>query len=140
MLSHYQTLEAIARLERIGPPEWEDCNADGSKRTLEHRIWLNTVIGFQYVADHVALCLLRNHLREWLERRAVQILVDFNGKRGPSTTYYLERDLCNEDGYYEGDGGREVLTVAGWHRWNKLGDAVPRYFDDLDAALLAGAE
>jgi len=142
-IEHYQTPEAIARLDEIGWPEWTKLGWPRTLRFAPGVGWAAIESATGHIEDmvsHLALCILRNHLREWLERQAVRICVEFNGKRGPSTTYYLERDLCNEDGYYEGDGGREVLTVAGWHRWNKLGDAVPRYFDDLDAALLAGAE
>jgi len=67
----YQTDEALALLARIGWPEWEDHNImyalawDGKFFQIDFQ---GKGHGARFkVASHVALCIIRNHLREWLD-------------------------------------------------------------------------
>lgn len=137
MISHYQTHEAMALLERIGCDNivrrryvivLSPANADHVETLAED------------LTGHIVLCLLRNHLREWLERRAIRIETTFTGKSGCIATYYATKDLRNEDGYLEGDGGKAALVGGRWRKTDELTDGEwIDNFDDLDAALLAAA-
>lgn len=152
MIETYQAPEALALLDKIGWPEWDTGNLRWSLThgdigfcisTRQKVSTSYTMIGSTHrlVTDHEALCLLQAHLRGVLAASTITVHVEYNGKMQPIPCYYIERDRRNEDGYYEGDGWREVLTSDGWQEWGKLkqGDH-PRWFDDLDEALLAGAE
>ena len=81
----YKTKRALAILERIGWPEWGDGLA--SRRLFYDVQWTmpwrqkppySTDYG---IHPHLALCLLRNHLREWLrshERYALGVDDDYD--------------------------------------------------------------
>ena len=69
----YQTTAAAEVLAKIGMPTWKDgmvqfrlLVSDGEFCVERSR---PTHLSVQASADHVALCLLRNHLREYTENR-----------------------------------------------------------------------
>jgi hypothetical protein len=77
----YQTERARAILDKVGWPEW-DVPGEGEKSGLRfsdngwYDLW-STYNGEWYkgcgcrIQDHLALCLLRNHLREFLVKNHV---------------------------------------------------------------------
>lgn len=75
---------------------------------------------------------------EALAAKAIKIDTGINGKNGPIASYTVWKELRNEDGYYEGDGGWEVLC---YHRNNsemsfsRTGDVA--IFDSVVEAVTA---
>ena len=100
-------------------------------------------VGFYSVWPGVLLAHTRRDMaRVYLEKRAIRIATGFNGKSAPITSYIVEKELTNDDGYWEGDGGRAVLTPKGFIKWGDLPlieDVIyPLYFNSFDEAAIAG--
>jgi len=69
----YKTDEARELLERIGMPTWNLVCADSARHLIfrdgRWEIWKGWPTGSHvYTTSHIALCLLRNYLREWLQK------------------------------------------------------------------------
>jgi hypothetical protein len=91
MIETYQTDAAQAILGKVGWPEWTE---DGSTHHLGHREDRSGRFSYSSVnpigqgwgmGSHLALCLLRNHLREWL------------AKRGKGVAYHADVDDSGPD-------------------------------------------
>ena len=125
MIAHYQTPAAIALLDKIGRPEWRE--GEYVRRLFPQadaawpiRLWIERHGGFWSnlcsVADHVALCLLRNHLREYAER--ADVWMDARINQADTVEYFV---YDNRSGTDQGD------------------DCLVDSFLDYDEALLAAA-
>ncbi|MFH1605668.1 MAG: hypothetical protein ABIH03_17385 [Pseudomonadota bacterium] len=80
---------------------------------------------------------------EALADKAVAIDTDFNGKMGCEASYTVRRELRNEDGYFEGDGGCELLCSRGNQRvFVRAGTEgyYPFYFRTMQAAVEAAED
>ena len=99
MIDTYQTDRARAILDKIGWPEWKDCR----RGEMRLRLFWDAAIGRLFIheangvlegdasiSDHLALCLLRNHLREWLTTRGRSVGFDADA---PSKIEYYVWDL-----------------------------------------------
>lgn len=113
-------------LEVAGPVEWEEANERWRLMPAvplnpnQPRHWCIVLVGEihaderrRFVFGYEALALIRDHLRQWLEKRAVCIITSFTGKSGCVAHYEVRRELRNEDGYLEGDGGVAYLCRVG---------------------------
>ena len=137
-MNPYTTLRVIAILDKVGWP-----HSFSLHRTLT-------------LDEEVSVPVLRNHLRQVLEKKGVRIETSFQGKSGCVPFYHVGRELRNDDGYYEGDGGRDWLCIQdGKLLWHNLQGS--KGVDDLhrtpcpenidlqtfycyDEALLSGCE
>ena len=139
-IKHYQAPEALALLERIGWPEWLAIYATAGNEHLAFRDEgpkpffesIDQQGEQRELPDHVALCLLRNHLREWLKK--AEIFVEWYGA---SSDYRIGK--YHRRGY---DYGMVVLLEDG--RWEDEGGDTEGFdamsFQDEDLALLAAAQ
>ena len=116
MIAHYTTPEAIALLDRIGWPEW----AEGDE-TVRLRGELVAGQGWYScgycISRPVALCLLRNHLREYAEKAGIWIDARIN--QAGQVEYFV---YDNRGGTDQGD------------------DCFVDSFVDYDEALLAACK
>ncbi len=78
----YTTQEAIALLDKIGWPEWPDVYYPRGKERLGFRNPGFEAIDWQHerfaLPDLIALCLIRNHLREYVESKSVFLIANSN--------------------------------------------------------------
>jgi len=79
MIDAYQTKEAIALLERIGLPEWEEGMIRFRFLICDVEFCIEQHIKGKHrsvhvCSDYVALCLIRNRLREWLQSHHVAVV------------------------------------------------------------------
>ena len=81
---------------------------------------------------------------EALAAQAIIIDTQVNGKSGITASYTVRKELCNEDGYYEGDGGCVELGPDNkWLPQRPFGEyptpsgEYPMFFDSISKAVAA---
>jgi hypothetical protein len=143
---HANVLKALEAV----PIHWTDCGiafhlVGPLKRTDGGPAWLrssdNIDVRESFMSDREASALMEKHWREWLEQRGVKILTNFNGKMSPVPSYYVSKELTNEDGYWEGDGGEAWLCQGTFvpppipdGLWSSIFDS---YLEAIASAVLA---
>lgn len=118
----FSTPPALAVLEKVGMPEWEEpCTGTRYRLDRKRKGWVvrNIQVGYgrpadHHITDHEAACLIRDDLRVKLEERGYEI----------NPTFFM----AGKNGFkkYEAAGGDGEDVLGG--------------FDDYDEGLLAAAE
>ena len=119
----YQTTAAAEVLAKIGMPTWENGMMQFRLLVSDREFCVEQSrpkhLSVHAAADYLALCLLRDHLREWLAER--NIVLDKSYGAGPHghTAHKGDDSLCTNG------------------QWGDVAGAELAEWEDYDEALLA---